>query len=125
AESGHFVANKINSRKGGSKEAAAALATVAADTFNAVLDATGGRVQNPTAITTGNYGMRKGDFVYRATSARSKDAITFRVSPKDHDDAFEQLTRHGIWQGLSDPDFAVVGGNIFVKRALYRTIESN
>ncbi len=125
AESGHFVANNIYSRKGGSKEAAAALATVAADTFNAVLDATGGRVQNPTAITTGNYGMRKGDFVYRATSARSKDAITFRVSPKDHDDAFEQLTRHGIWQGLSDPDFAVVGGNIFVKRALYRTIESN
>ncbi len=119
---GRFVVNNAYSRKGGSKETAEAMAGLVADTFNAVLDATGGRLNNPGNITTGNYGMRKSDFVYRPTSTRDKRAITYRVSSKQ-DGAFEKLTGYGIYQGLSDPDFQIIGGNTYVKRAVYASIE--
>ncbi len=119
---GRFVVDNAYSRKGGSKETAEAMAGLVADTFNAVLDATGGRLNNPGAITTGNYGMRKSDFVYRPTSTRDKRAITYRVSSKQ-DGAFEKLTGYGIYQGLSDPDFQIIGGNTYVKRAVYASIE--
>ena len=99
-----------------------ALASTVAETFNAVLDATGGRLANPGDITTGNYGMRKSKFVYRPTSTRSKSAITYKVSSKE-DGAFEKLTSYGIYQGLTDPDFQIIGGSNYIKRAVYATFE--
>ncbi len=99
------------------------MAGVVADTFNMVLDATGGRLADPSAITTGNYGMRKSDFVYRPTSTRDKRAITYRVSSKNNDSAFSELTGYGIWKGLTDPDFQIIGGSNYIKRAAYATFE--
>ena len=119
-----FVVNNVYSRKGGSEEVAESMASAVANTFNLILDATGGTLSNPSAITTGNYGMRKSDFVYRPISTRDKQAITFGVSAKDNDDAFAQVTNYGIWQGLTDPDFQITGGSNYVKRAIYATIES-
>ncbi len=123
AAQGRFVTSNVYSKKGGSKGTAQAMATSVAQTFNLVLDATGGRLENPRAITSGNYGMRKSDFVYRPTSTREKDAITYRVSSKQ-DGAFEKLTGYGIWQGLTDPDFQIIGGSNYVKRAVYATFET-
>ncbi|MGB7371160.1 calcium-binding protein [Erythrobacter sp.] len=120
---GRFVADNVYSRKGGSKETAEAMASVVAETFNSVLESTGGRLADPSAITAGNYGMRKSDFVYRPTSTRDKDAITYRVSSKNNDDAFSDLTGYGIWKGLTDPDFQIIGGSNYVKRAVYATFE--
>lgn len=122
-QEGRFVVANAYSRKGGSEETAEGLAGVVAETFNTVLEATGGRLADPSAITTGNYGMRKSDFVYRPTSTRDKDAITYRVSTKNDDAAFEKVTGYGIFQGLTDPDFEIIGGSNYVKRAFYATFE--
>lgn len=119
---GRFGVANIYSRKGGSKDAAQSMADTVAQHFNAVLDATGGRLADPTAITTGNFGMRKSDYVYRPSSTRDKDAITFRVSSKDKG-GFQKITNYGIHQGLTDPDFQIIGGSNYVKRAVYATFE--
>jgi RTX calcium-binding nonapeptide repeat (4 copies) len=119
---GRFGVANAYARKGGSKDAAMSMADTVAQTFNAVLDATGGRLLNPAEVTTGNYGMRKSDYVYRPSSTRDKDAITFRVSSKDKD-GFAKITGHGIYQGLTDSDFQIVGGSNYVKRAVYATFE--
>lgn len=119
---GRFITANAYSRKGGSQEAAVALATTVAETFNAVLDAVGGRLANPQDVTTGNYGMRKSDFVYRPISTRDKRAITFRAD-SEQDGAFDAITGYGIFQGLSDPDFRIIGGSNYAKRAVYATIE--
>lgn len=87
-------------------------------TVNVILDATGGRLLNGAAVQSGNYGMRKSDYVYRPTSARDTDAITARVSTKDKD-GFAKITGYGIYQGLTDPDFQIAGGSVYAKRALY------
>ncbi|HYP06095.1 MAG TPA: calcium-binding protein, partial [Bryobacteraceae bacterium] len=115
-----FVVANAYSRKGGSKDAAKGMASAVADTFNGVIAATGGTLLNPGAVQSGNYGMRKSDFVYRPTATRDKDAITQRFSG---DDGASRLIGYGIYQGLTDPDFQIAGGSNHVKRALYRTFE--
>jgi Ca2+-binding RTX toxin-like protein len=121
--SDRFAVANGYSRKGGNRETAEALAGTVANTFNAVLDATGARLADPTAITTGNYGMRKSDLVYRPTSTRDTNAITYRVSTKGDDEAFAKITAYGAWQGFTDPDFQLIGGSNNVKRAVYATFE--
>ncbi len=120
---GRFVVANAYSRKGGSLETAEALASTVAETFNGILDATGGRFDNPAGIRLGNYGQRKSDFVYRPTSTLDKDTITYRVDSSKDDNAFEKLTSYGIYNGLTDPDFKIIGGSNYVKRAVYATIE--
>ncbi|AWW75330.1 hypothetical protein CD351_12915 [Erythrobacter sp. KY5] len=122
AGEGRFAVANVYSRKGGSKETAEAMAASVAGTFNMVLEASGARLLNPTAVTTGNYGMRKSDFVYRPISTRDSGAITYRVSSKD-ENAFSKVTGYGIFKGLTDPDFQLIGGNVFAKRAIYASVE--
>ena len=119
---GSFTVDNIYSRNGGSKKTAEALAGTVAGTFNLLLEATGGHLADPSAITIGNYGMHKSDFVYRPNSTEDESAITYRVSSED-EDSFNKITSYGIYQGLTDPDFHLVGGNVYVKRAIYSTIE--
>ncbi|HYJ28812.1 MAG TPA: hypothetical protein VEW25_00545, partial [Allosphingosinicella sp.] len=116
--SGKFVVANVYSRKGGSKDAAKSIAGAVAETFNSVLDATGGVLLNPEAVQSGNYGMRKKDFVYRPVSTRDKDAITQRFSGQKGAD---RLVGYGVYQGLTDRDFQIAGGDVFAKRALYNT----
>lgn len=119
-EAGGFTIANIYSRKGGSKDAAASIAATVAGGFNGIIAATGGSLLDPEAVQTGNYGMRKKDFVYRPFSTRDKEAITQRFSGKD---GAEKLIGYGLYQGLSDPDFKIAGGDIYMKRALYNTFD--
>ncbi|MBJ7439816.1 MAG: cadherin domain-containing protein [Sphingopyxis sp.] len=98
------------------------MASVVAETFNGILGAVGGVLAQPELVQSGNYGMRKKDFVYRPTSTRNKDAITFRLSSKD-ESAMGRMIGYGVLQGLTDPDFRIMGGDVYVKRALYNTLE--
>lgn len=116
AASGQFTVANAYSRKGGSKQAAVAMANSVADTFNAVLAATGGTLLNPEAVQAGNYGMRRKEYVYRPVSSRETEDITKRFSGKT---GAQQLIGYGIYQGLQDPDFQIAGGSVYVKRALY------
>ena len=122
ASQGKFVVANVWSKKGGSKDAAKSLASAAAETFNAVLSAAGGTLLSPQAVQAGNYGMRKSDYVYQATSSKDQNNITFRVSSKQKD-SFGRILGYGVVQGLTDPDFQIAGGDVYVKRAIYRTFE--
>ena len=118
--SGRFEVANIYARKGGSKEAAANIANTVAATFNAVLDATGGKLFDPLAVQSGNYGTRGSNFVYRPISTQDNNAITQTFSGKN---ASSRLPGYGIFVGLTDPDFKIVGGDVYVKRAVYNTFE--
>lgn len=122
ASQGKFVVSNIYSKKGGSKDAARGLASSAAETLNAVLDAVGGYLLKPEAVQAGNYGMRKSDFVYRPISSTDKDAITFRLSSKNSD-SFGRIVGYGVAHALQHPNFEIVGGDVYVKRALYNTFD--
>jgi Ca2+-binding RTX toxin-like protein len=113
-----FVVTNVYARKGGSKDMAKAMAGAAAETFNAILSATGGTLMDPGAVQSGNYGMRKSDFVYRPNHTRDKDAITQRFSGEG---AAQKLIAYGVHQGLTSGDFRIVGGDIYAKRALYNS----
>lgn len=120
-ESGKFAVENAYARKGGSKEVAQAIADQVASNYNSVLDAIGGRLSDPTRVQTGNYGMRKSDFVYRPYSTRDESAIAKRFSGKAGGSA---LANYGTFIGLSDPDFQVIGGDNYAKRALYATLRA-
>ncbi|MFM6829070.1 MAG: cadherin domain-containing protein [Novosphingobium sp.] len=117
-----FVVANAWSKKGGSKDAARSLAGAAAETFNSVIAATGGTMMNPTAVLAGNYGMRKKDYVYQTKSSKDQNYISFRVSSKQ-EDSFGRVVGYGVYQGLTDPDFQLAGGDVYVKRAIYNTFE--
>ena len=49
--------------------------------------------------------------------------INGTYEPSKQEDAFAKLTGYGIYQGLTDPDFQIIGGSNYVKRAVYATFE--
>ncbi len=115
-----FVVSNIYSRKGGSRDAAASMASAAASIFNNVIGATGGTLLDPALVQSGNYGMYKKDFVYRSAHNSSAEAISFRL-PMKQKDAMARVVGYGVYQGLVDPDFKIVGGDVYTKRAIYNT----
>jgi Ca2+-binding RTX toxin-like protein len=120
---GRFVVSNVYSKSGGSKETAKGIASSAAETFNSILTATGGKLVNPSAVRGGNYGMYKSNLVYKPTSSRDKKTITFSA-PAQSKDSFGKVLGFGVAEGLKSSNFEIVGGDVFVKRALYRTIET-
>ncbi|MDV3456358.1 cadherin domain-containing protein [Sphingomonas sp. HF-S4] len=121
AVTGAFDVANVYSKKGGSKDAARNVASAVANVFNMVLSASGSTLLDPRAVQVGNYGMRKSDFVYRPNSTQDTNAITQTFSGKD---AAQRLIGYGAYQGLSDSDFQLVGGDVFVKRAIYATLSA-
>ncbi|MFC7535911.1 Ig-like domain-containing protein [Sphingomonas sp. GCM10030256] len=115
---GQFEVANAYRKHGGSKKAAVGMAEAVAGTFNSVLAMTGGELISPELVQAGNYGMRKSDYVYRPFSTRDKDAITKRFAGKR---GAEKLIGYGIYEGLTDPNFKIAGGDIYAKRALYNT----
>jgi Ca2+-binding RTX toxin-like protein len=120
-QTGRFAVRNVYARKGGSKDAAEAVAGQVASNFNSVLDLIGGRLADPSLVQTGNYGMRKSDFVYRSYSTREKSAISARFEGQN---AGAALANYGTFLGLSDSDFRIIGGDNYTKRALYATLRS-
>ena len=119
AQEGQFEATNIYARKGGSKDAAKGLATSVANNLNAVLAATGSVLEDPSDVQTGNYGMRTKTFVYRPTSTLDKNAITARFTG---DTGAADLVKHGTYLAINSMMDELMGGNIYVKRAIAATI---
>jgi Ca2+-binding RTX toxin-like protein len=117
---GGFVVANVYARKGGSKAAAEGLASTVAGTLNTILVASGARLENPSAIQSGNYGTRYTNLVYRPVSSRDKDAITATFKGKT---AINDIVNYGVRQAVLDPDFKLIGGSVFVKRAIYNTLD--
>lgn len=116
--SGAFSVSNSYARKGGSKEAAIQISQTVADSFNAVLHATGSSLVDPSAVQSGNYGLRKKDYVYRPTHTRDKEEITARFSSSD------QLIGHGVYLGLEDMVNQLAGGSIYAKRAVSGSLKN-
>ena len=121
SEKSQFVVTNAYSKKGGSKDAANALAGAAAGNFNAVLSAAGSHLLDPQAVQSGNYGMRKSEFVYRPVHSRDKNAITARFTGKN---SAQQLIDYGTYLGLSSMLSQMAGGDVYVKRAMVASLGS-
>ncbi|PSJ40786.1 hypothetical protein C7I55_10850 [Sphingomonas deserti] len=115
-----FVVGNPYARKGGSKDQAIGIASLVATTLNAVVSASGGKLLDPQAVQTGNYGMRKSDYVYRPISTRNKNAITKRFSGEQ---GAAKLANYGVYQALVGDGLEIAGGNVFVKRALKGSLD--
>ncbi|HET9640091.1 MAG TPA: putative Ig domain-containing protein [Allosphingosinicella sp.] len=119
SETGRFEVANVYSRKGGSKDAARGMAEAVGGSLNAVLDMLGGELDDGSKVQSGNYGMRGSKFVYRPSSTRDKDAITRSFKGKN---GAADLVNYGAFVALSDPDFQVVGGDVYAKRAFYNSL---
>lgn len=116
-----FVVSNVYSRKGGSKDAARQMADAVGSGLNSVLSAFDGVLLDPRAIQSGNYGMRNKDYVYRPVHTTDKDAITARFRGKD---GAQKLIDHGTYLGLSSMIGQMAGGDIYIKRALFASLEN-
>ncbi|TGX54063.1 hypothetical protein E5A73_08030 [Sphingomonas gei] len=110
-----FVTANVYSKHGGSKSAAASLTDAVNNIYNSVIQASGGDLIHAEQVQSGNYGMRGKSYVYRPTSSRDKGTITKSFKGAS---GGEDLVKFGAFTGLADPDFKIVGGNIFAKRGL-------
>lgn len=98
-------------RGGGDRRTAEALASQVAQGLNGVLKAVDGVVLNVNELTPGHYGVRKDYFTYRET-AKGRRARFNSVS---------DLVGFGVFNTLEE--IQIAGGDIYVKRALYRSLE--
>ena len=106
-----FQAGDFWTAKGGSRATAVNLNEAVARTLNGVLAAAGGRLSSGADVQAGEYGQRGKDLVYRKDR---QTVLRFKGAK-----AASDLIDYGVGQALSDPDFAIIGGDVLTKRALY------
>lgn len=100
-----FVVSGVRARSGGSRLGATLLANAVAETLNTVLDITGSRVGFGARVDGGTYGAYGSD--YRYWSATPLDLSTA-----------EELIAHGTTRALVGLLGTLVGGDVYIKRAL-------
>lgn len=100
-----FVVTGIRSRSGGSKAGARILANAVADNLNAVLKMSGSRVASGASIDGGTYGTYGKDYRYWSATP-----VGFATA--------EELIGHGSALALAGMADKMVGGNIYIKRAI-------
>jgi Ca2+-binding RTX toxin-like protein len=110
-----FTVANVYARKGGSKDAAKAVAAAVAENLNSVLTVSGASLIDPGQVQSGNYGMRSKKYVYRPISTRDKDEITATFTGKKAADA---IITHGTFLALSSMVPKMAGGDVYVKRAI-------
>jgi Ca2+-binding RTX toxin-like protein len=109
-----FVIAHSGSKNGGSEDSARSFADSVAGILNGVIEASGAHVADGSGIRAGSYEIKGGDFRYHESGG---DDVTFKTS-----DAAE-LINHGSFIALSDLSDRLIGGDVYVKRALSATLE--
>jgi Ca2+-binding RTX toxin-like protein len=94
------------------EDGARALGKYVADVLDGVVVASGSTIVDAAGIRAGSYGTYKKDFAYWENGQ-----ATLRTSNA------EAVVTHGIAIALSDLSTRLFGGNVYVKRALNRTLE--
>jgi Ca2+-binding RTX toxin-like protein len=110
----HFEIQSVWSKNGGSKDAVRSMAGQVSELLNGVIAVSGSRVNDPTGIQAGAYDLKGSKFIYKASvgggyAFHSKDLST--------------VVNHGAFIALSDLSERLVGGDVYVKRALLATLE--
>lgn len=112
ADTGLFSVGESWKKGKGKREVAIEIANQVGGSLNATLALIDGEVINAEQITPGHYGMRNDEFTYRERG-RSDTRDTF----KDVGD----LVAFGTLNALEE--IKVAGGDLYIKRALYVTLE--
>ncbi|HKU63746.1 MAG TPA: cadherin domain-containing protein [Rhizomicrobium sp.] len=100
-----------------SKETANALASSVAQILNGVMDASGSNLADPWALHAGAYGMEGSDYVYWVMGDQgNRDKVGARF--KNAND----LINTGAYIALNDMISRMVGGDIYIKRAIAGTL---
>lgn len=106
AAAGRYDVMDVRAKRGGSKEAASAVAGAVAEGLNGVLDATGAKLLVAPALQ--QFGMRNSEFMYWNAPAgavsRSRDV--------------GDIVGSGVRVGLDHMLGALAGGDVYAKRAL-------
>lgn len=114
--SGTFEVGNVWAKGGASKGGAEGYAATVASVLNGVLSATGSKLASAGSIRLGEYGTYKNDLVYRSQIG-GQLATTY--STRNVSD----LVNHGSFIAVSDVASQLVGGDIYVKRAIASTID--
>ncbi|HJR55819.1 MAG TPA: Ig-like domain-containing protein, partial [Rhizomicrobium sp.] len=114
-----FKAGNAWSRGGGSKDTAISFASQVAETLNGVLAFSGSKLADASAIRLGTYGLRGKKFVYWAPNGTGhglKSEIVASFSKA------ADLVNRGVLVALSDMVGHMIGGDVYVKRAVTATL---
>lgn len=103
-------------KNGGSKDAARSFASQVGELLNGVAAASGARVLNAAGVQTGAYEM-KGDRLWYKPSAAAQVSFTTKDAAT--------LISHGAFIALSDLSERLIGGDVYIKRALAATLEQS
>jgi Ca2+-binding RTX toxin-like protein len=111
-----FGVTSVWSKNGGARDAARSFATQVAETLNGVIAATGSKIIDATGVRVGAYGQHGKDWVYWESHGASRGQITFRTRD------MSALTKHGAFTAVADLSTRMMGGDVYVKRAIGSTI---
>lgn len=104
-----FRVSNVWAKNGGSKDGVRAVALNVVDLLNAVIGVTGSSVLDPANVQTGAY-ESKGKYFYYKPSPSSN--LAFKTSD------ISKLVAHGQFIALSDLASRLVGGDVYIKRAI-------
>jgi Ca2+-binding RTX toxin-like protein len=108
-----YLVSNVWSKSGGSKDAVRGFANSVAELLNGVIAATDSFVLDPVGVQTGTYEMKGKKLYYKPTASSNTAYVTTDAS---------KLVTHGQFIALSDLTSRLVGGNVFVKRAIAATL---
>jgi Ca2+-binding RTX toxin-like protein len=99
-----------------SKDGARSVTANVAEMLNAVIVATGSRVAGGSSFKLGSYGTYEQEFVWRMVDSNGKDIIAFRSLQANY------TISYGLAYTTAQLLPRLVGGDVFVKRALAATL---
>ena len=102
-------------RGGASRDTAVAIAQGAGEALNAVIATSQASVADARSIRVGAYGTHEKNFVFRITDASGRTMTAFKARD------VQQVLNYGLALATADLLPRLVGGNVFVKRALLGT----
>ncbi|MEZ5996460.1 MAG: cadherin domain-containing protein [Hyphomonadaceae bacterium] len=108
-----FAVGYTWSKHGGSKDAVTSMASQVGELLNGVIAATGSHVADADGVQTGAYELKGSRFIYKESAAGS-----YAFASKD----IGQVVNHGAFIALSDLSERLIGGDVYIKRALSATL---
>lgn len=109
-----FEVGRVWSKNGGSKDAVRSMATQVGELLNGVVAAAGASVTDVKGIQVGAYDQKGSKFIYKP----SMDA-GYAFNSKD----ISKVVAHGAFIALHDLSERLIGGDVYVKRALAATLQ--
>jgi Ca2+-binding RTX toxin-like protein len=108
-----FEVGHVWSKSGGSKDAVRYMAGTVGELLNGVIAASGSNVMDAAGIQAGAYDMKGKKFIYKASASSG-----YAFSSSD----ISKVVNHGAFIALYDLSERLIGGDVYIKRALSATL---